>query len=483
MMYDPTSFSYWEGCLQQQVLSFRVHTNSIVKPLLFLSFDKCVRNLQDDIYLSFKSVPTNLLNMLVNRALRYGINFSRLLRTLSGCNLTRLDVTNFGVGNQLPFLFFSDISTCYTLAYLDLYGFEFEVSELRQLQSLVNIEMICLGCDQKQYVLSEEVIAILSHFKLTSLHLRNFTIDMTSLSSFPRLVCLDLGCCQISDMSDTNHHPPPLTSISISKASIGEKFSLQALDFSLYASTLETLRISFLTLLPTDLFGSHIYTDLSELEIAYCSLIEYNWFRDLPQILHKYCPKLNKLIYLSNTNNKEIHNSSRVPPPYPNNVIESLPPDYISPDSQFSFKFISHHSSPPILMELILNHFHHPEVAEKLADLKNSSNTYFWSRGRMGSRARLSPHFLIIAYVIFLNPNRIAENTVLLERLRIDRYIVCDLEIICGEDYILPLLHYQKLHGAYQSEAALRSIQIAEVKGHLIKKKKKKIVSDFTDCL
>ena len=73
--------------------------------------------------------------------------------------------------------------------------------------------------------------------------------------------------------------------------------------------------------------------------------------------------------------------------PTDNEEIENISLDYISPSTSFSFDFISYHSSPPIIMELLLNNFHYPEVGVKLAKMENSSSTFFWYRGRMGSRA------------------------------------------------------------------------------------------------
>ena len=473
-MYDPTSLDYWEGCLQKQIIYYRVQNNTMVKPLLFLTFDKCIQNLQVNIYFSLKSVPTKVLNMLVNRSLRYGIDFSRLLYALSGSNLTRLDVTNFGVGHELPSYFFKDLSACYKLVHLDLYGFEFDVSELGgMLKSLVNMENLYLGCDQRHYTLSKKLICNMLHLKLSSLHLRNFTIDVSSLSSFPLLVSLDLSCCKISEMSKPIFPPPPLKHISVSKPTT-EQLSSKALDFSLYASTLVTLRISFVSLVSSDLFGSHSYLNLSELEIIYSKFDEYSWFVNLAQILNKFCPNLSRLIYLSPTDNEEIEYGIMM---HDIDTNGTIPLDFISPSASFSFEFISHHSSPPVLMELILNHFHHPEVAARLANMKNSSNTFFWSRGRMGSRARVSPHFLVLAYVLFLNPKRIVENTILLERLSISRH-TCDLEIICGEDYIIPLVHLLKCKGN-PNKSALEYVRVAQKMGFIATERLKGIVHEL----
>ena len=475
-MYDPTSLDYWEGCLQQQIIYYRVHNNTMVKPMLFLAFDKCFQNLQNNIYFSLNKLPTKLLNMLVNRSLRYGIDFSQLLRALSGSNLTRLDVTNFGVDQRLPSYFFKNISSCYKLVHLDLYGFEFDTSELSaMLKSMVNIENLSLGCDQRHYALSKELICNLVHLKVSSLQLRNFTIDVSSLSSFPLLLSLDLSCCEISQMSIPNFNPPPLKQLSISKPTT-EKLSSKALDFSLYASTLETLRISFVSLISTDLFGSHCYLNLSELEIIYSEFDEYSWFVNLAQILTKFCPNLSRFIYLSPTDNEEIEYGITM---HDININGTIPLDYISPSTSFNFEFISHHSSPPILMELILNHFHHPEVAVKLAKMKNSCNTFFWSRGRMGSRARASPHFLILAYVLFLNPKRIVENSILLERLSIGRHM-CDLEIICGEDFIIPMVNLLKCRvNSYKS--AQEYVRVAQKMGLIATERLKGIVNGLCD--
>ncbi|KAI6652347.1 hypothetical protein LOD99_7361 [Oopsacas minuta] len=447
-MYNPTSFTYWEGCLQQHIISFRVHNRSIVKPLLFIAFDMCFKNFQNNLYFSLKSVPTNLLNMLVNRAPRYGIDFSHLLPAVAGCNLTRLDVTNFGVGRSLPPSFFEDLSRCHKLVHLDLYGFEFNLSELNKLKALNCLEIIYLGCHQKHNIFSENLIDILTQFRLTSLNLRHFTIDLTSLNYFPRLISLDMSSCEISRSNTPHLSLPPLKSLSISKP-LNNFLSSNCLEIAVYATTLETLRISFISFELLDLFKYHIFPQLSELEIIYCKYWECYWFENLT------CPNLSKVIYLS-----------------PSDTELGFP-------TIFPFELITHSSSPPILMELILNHFHNPEVAEILANIQSSTNTFFWEKGRMGSRAKVSPHFLIIAYVLFLNPKRLFETGVLVDRLGIGKY-TCDLEIICGEDYIIPLVHYvNNSESPYYKNIALKYVQIAKDNGYIINQRLLSIVSQI----
>ena len=443
-MYDPTSLSYWAGSLQRSILSVRIRNNSSVKSLFLSSFDKCVQNMKDGLCFSLEQVPTNLLNLLANKAMRYDINLSYLFKCLLNSRIGKLDFTNFGVCRTLPSHFFEELSNCTNLVFLDLYGFDLNLSEFHKLKSLTKLTLVSLGCEQRKNIFSEELVNTLTCYKLTTFLLRNFIVDFKKFDSFPFLTSLSLSKCILFQSSNLIT-PPPLECIAISNP-LGYFSSVYIPDFTLYTSTLETLRISFITLDPNTIFKSQIFPKLTELEICFCEQEDTNqWVQEFPNLLSQFCPNLSKLIFLSVTyliNLSKIGKEGQTPP----------------------FQFISHNSSPPVLMEIILNHFHNPEVATSIAKLKNSQNTYYWSRGRIGNRATLSPHFLILANLLYLNPTYHGAS-ILIDKLEI-HVDLWDVDIICGEDYLIPLVHYLR-HGARNKESAMlarRFLHIARIK-------------------
>ena len=405
-----TSLSYWQGCFMRHVLSFRVTNNSIVKPLFFAAYDKCLLNIQNKLYYNINTIPTTLVNLIVNRAIRYEIDFSHLLFAISESNLTCLDVSNFVTSEfVLDKSVFEGISQCRNLTHLDLYGFQVENRDLLQFSSLKKLMHLSIGCLHLKSSIELNDKFLKNFSQLSSLSLCNFNLSFSNLEFLPFLTALDLVNCEISQNTPLTS-PPPLKSLAISNQSD----SIRVLpDISAFCPTLEILRISLSKFESVDQFFSQNFPKLIELEIIWSSVT----FSQLSTFIPESFPQLKRLIFFH----------SNIPLP--------------KPEAKLPYELVSNFTSPPQIMELIMNHFHHPDVAAILAIAKSSKNTFFWSKGRMGSRARITPHFLILAHVLFLNPKCKYASHILKQEIAIHKDLV-DLEVICGEDYVIPLLHY-----------------------------------------
>ena len=416
-MYNPTSMSHWVASLRESITAVHVRHSSGVKSLFLWSLDRCIENMHSGVHMCTLSVPTNLLNFLFNKAMRYDVDLSHLLSCLAHSGVTKLELTNFGVGRCLPVSFYAELSLCTNLSHLDLYGFELELSQFHKLRSLTNLVSISLG-DNTQCVFSRGLIETLTCFKLTILHLRNFIIDFKELELFPFLTTLSLSKC-IQSQSAPPERGPPLRCLAVSYPVI-EFGSLHMPVLSFHAPTLHTLRLSFVTLAFDTLFTPLMFPLLTELEMAFCKLENAPPDRDgLLWGIHTSCPSLSQLTFLSHTSYLDI--GSELKPEDP------------------PFEIVSRSSTPAVLMELNLHHFHNPETAFRIANLKPTGNTFFWGRGKMGNRAAVSPHFLILANLLYLNPTEEhAGDTLTQLEIRSDLW---DLEIICGEDYLIPLAH------------------------------------------
>ena len=414
-MYAPTCMTHWVGSLQESILAVRVRQNLSVNSLFLSSLDRCIENIRECVEVSLMAVPTNLSNLIANRAMRYGINISHLLRCFANSSVNRLEMTNFGVGRSLPLDFYKELSNCTHLAHLDLYGFQLHLSQFCHLRFLTNLVSISLGCDKVRYTLTHELINVLTCCKLDTLQFRNFIADFKKLEEFPFLTTLSLSRCILSQSGDLERYPP-LTCVTISDP-IVQFGSIFIPNLSLFTSTLQAVRISFMPFDTNTLFKSQIFPFL----ISFCEYEDSSLDREgFLRAVHQSCPNLSKLVFLSQNDLINIGSERK----------QGDPP----------FEIISRNSTPPILMELILNHFHNPETGIAIADLKPTENTYYWGKGRLGNRATVSPHFLILANLLYLNPTNDTA-FLLVDKLQIRRDL-WDKEIICGEDYLVPLVHY-----------------------------------------
>ena len=422
--------AHWAGCLQESIHSVRVRHNLNVKSLFLSCLYSCIESIEKGVHVVTLAIPTNILNLIANRAMRYDIDISHLLKCLANSSVSKLELTNYGVGRNLPVDFYKELSFCTNLSHLDLYGFESHSSQFCKLGFLRNLVSLSLGCDRSINILSKELINTLLCHNLTTLQLRNFIIDFKYFELFPFLTSLSLSKCVLSQSGDLVRNPP-LNTVTIASP-VPSFGSVHIPDFTMFTSTLQTLRLSHLPLDTDTLFRSQIFPFLTELETCFCESNQS--ISDVIDDVHIFCPNLCRLVFLSDTQ----HITNQVKHPH--------------------FQLVSHKSTPPVLMELIINHFHNPEAAFAIANAKPTENTYYWAKGRMANRAAVSPHFLILANLLYLNPTY-KHAPAIVNKLWV-RMDLWDKDIICGEDYLVPLVYYY-WHGKGDKDMVRQHIGVA----------------------